>query len=114
MVVVMVCDICVLVIKLVDWLYNVCIWCYVSVEFVQCKVREIFEIYVLLVYWLGMNIIKWEFEDFLFVMLYFKVYDEIVRLVSERVLVCEEYFVKVCEQVMVDLCSVKFKVIVIG
>src|SRR6476661_5778972 len=99
MVVAMARDIRVLVIKLADRLHNARTWRYVSVESAQRKARETLEIYAPLAHRLGMNTIKWELEDLSFATLYPKVYDEIVRLVSERAPAREEYLATVREQV---------------
>src|SRR4051812_17009515 len=57
---------------------------------------------------------KWEMEDLSFATLYPKVYDEIVRLVSERAPAREEYLAKVREQVTADLRTAKLKTTVTG
>ncbi|MGN6300261.1 MAG: RelA/SpoT family protein, partial [Angustibacter sp.] len=114
MVVAMARDIRVLVIKLADRLHNARTWRYVSVESAQRKARETLEIYAPLAHRLGMNTIKWELEDLSFATLYPKVYDEIVRLVSERAPAREEYLAKVREQVTADLRSAKLKATVTG
>ncbi|MFC6005805.1 RelA/SpoT family protein [Angustibacter luteus] len=114
MVVAMARDIRVLVIKLADRLHNARTWRYVSVESAQRKARETLEIYAPLAHRLGMNTIKWELEDLSFATLYPKVYDEIVRLVSERAPAREEYLAKVREQVTADLRGAKLKATVTG
>jgi GTP diphosphokinase / guanosine-3',5'-bis(diphosphate) 3'-diphosphatase len=114
MVVAMARDIRVLVIKLADRLHNARTWRYVSVESAQRKARETLEIYAPLAHRLGMNTIKWELEDLSFATLYPKVYDEIVRLVSERSPAREEYLAKVREQVTADLRSARLKATVTG
>ncbi|WP_460458100.1 RelA/SpoT family protein [Angustibacter peucedani] len=114
MVVAMARDIRVLVIKLADRLHNARTWRYVSVASAQRKARETLEIYAPLAHRLGMNTIKWELEDLSFATLYPKVYDEIVRLVSERAPAREEYLATVREQVTADLRSAKLKATVTG
>ncbi len=114
MVVAMARDIRVLVIKLADRLHNARTWRYVSVESAQRKARETLEIYAPLAHRLGMNTIKWELEDLSFATLYPKVYDEIVRLVSERAPAREEYLASVREQVTADLRAGKLKATVTG
>ncbi|OJX94383.1 MAG: GTP pyrophosphokinase [Micrococcales bacterium 73-15] len=114
MVVAMARDIRVLVIKLADRLHNARTWKYVSSSSAEKKARETLEIYAPLAHRLGMNTIKWELEDLSFATLYPKVYDEIVRLVSERAPAREEYLGVVREQVMQDLRAVKIKAVVTG
>src|SRR6478752_1912366 len=114
MVIAMARDIRVLVIKLADRLHNARTWRYVSAESAQRKARETLEIYAPLAHRLGMNTIKWELEDLSFATLYPKVYDEIVRLVSERAPAREEYLAKVREQVTADLRGAKLKATVTG
>jgi len=84
MVVAMARDIRVLVIKLVDRQHNMRTLSYLSLEKQEQKARETLEIYAPLAHRLGMNTIKWELEDLAFASLYPKMYDEIVRLVSQR------------------------------
>jgi guanosine-3',5'-bis(diphosphate) 3'-pyrophosphohydrolase len=114
MVVAMARDIRVLVIKLADRLHNARTWGFVSVESAQRKARETLEIYAPLAHRLGMNTIKWELEDLSFAALYPKVYDEIVRMVSERAPSREEYLATVREQVTADLRGAKLKATVTG
>ncbi|WP_460447680.1 RelA/SpoT family protein [Angustibacter aerolatus] len=114
MVVAMARDIRVLVIKLADRLHNARTWRYVSVASAQRKARETLEIYAPLAHRLGMNTIKWELEDLSFATLYPKVYDEIVRLVSERAPAREEYLAQVRQEVTDDLRGAKLKATVTG
>ncbi len=114
MVVAMARDIRVLVIKLADRLHNARTWRHVSKEAAQRKAKETLEIYAPLAHRLGMNTIKWELEDLSFQALYPKVYDEIVRLVSERAPAREEYLNTVREQVSADLKAAKIKATVTG
>lgn len=105
MIVVMLKDICVLFIKLVDCLYNVCIWGFVLFEKVLKKVKEMLEIYVFLVNWFGIQVIKFELEDLLFVVLYFKIYNEIYSFIVQCILQCEKYLNQVVEEIDEDLCD---------
>jgi GTP diphosphokinase / guanosine-3',5'-bis(diphosphate) 3'-diphosphatase len=114
MVVAMARDIRVLVIKLADRLHNARTWRYVSVASAQRKARETLEIYAPLAHRLGMNTIKWELEDLSFATLYPRVYDEIVRLVSERAPAREEYLATVRAQVTEDLRTARIKATVTG
>ncbi|MDO8107814.1 bifunctional (p)ppGpp synthetase/guanosine-3',5'-bis(diphosphate) 3'-pyrophosphohydrolase [Isoptericola sp. b441] len=109
MVVAMARDIRVLVIKLADRLHNARTWKYVSAESAERKARETLEIYAPLAHRLGMNTIKWELEDLSFHTLYPKVFDEIVRLVSERAPARDEYLTQVREQVTADLRTAKIR-----
>ena len=109
MVVAMARDIRVLVIKLADRLHNARTWRYVPVESAQRKARETLEIYAPLAHRLGMNTMKWELEDLSFQTLYPKIYDEIVRLVSERAPARDEYLTTVREQVLMDLRGARIK-----
>ena len=84
MVVAMARDIRVLVIKLADRLHNMRTIKYVKPASAERSARETLEIYAPLAHRLGMNTLKWELEDLAFATLYPKVYDEIVRLVSDR------------------------------
>lgn len=81
MLVVMVKDLRVLIIKLVDWFYNMRIIVVWLLDKQVWIVVEIFDIYVLLVYCLGMQELKQQLEDLLFSALYFKCYVEIDYMV---------------------------------
>ncbi|MEI6404442.1 MAG: bifunctional (p)ppGpp synthetase/guanosine-3',5'-bis(diphosphate) 3'-pyrophosphohydrolase [Actinomycetes bacterium] len=103
MVVAMARDIRVLVIKLVDRLHNMRTLSYMSIDKQEQKARETLEIYAPLASRLGMNAIKWELEDLAFASLYPKMFDEIVRLVSERAPARDEYLQEIVEAVESDL-----------
>ncbi|MCV2394537.1 bifunctional (p)ppGpp synthetase/guanosine-3',5'-bis(diphosphate) 3'-pyrophosphohydrolase [Actinotalea sp. M2MS4P-6] len=112
MVVAMARDIRVLVIKLADRLHNARTWKYVPQASAERKARETLEIYAPLAHRLGMNTIKWELEDLSFATLYPKIYEEIVRLVSERAPARDEYLTTVREQVFADLRAAKIRAVV--
>ena len=114
MVVAMARDIRVLVIKLADRLHNARTWRFVSSGSAEKKARETLEIYAPLAHRLGMNTIKWELEDLSFATLYPKVYDEIVRLVSEQAPAREEYLAVVREHIVDDLKQAKIRSTVTG
>ncbi|MBU6347536.1 MAG: RelA/SpoT family protein, partial [Actinomycetales bacterium] len=103
MVVAMARDIRVLVIKLSDRLHNMRTLGYLPAEKQEQKARETLEIYAPLAHRLGMNAIKWELEDLSFATLYPKMYDEIVRLVSQQAPARNEYLNTVISEVSVDL-----------
>ena len=84
MVVAMSKDIRVLVIKLADRLHNARTWGFVNPESARRKAQETLEIYAPLAHRLGISTIKQELEDICFAILYPKVYDEIVNLVTQR------------------------------
>ena len=84
MIVAMARDIRVLVIKLADRLHNMRTIKYVKPASAERSARETLEIYAPLAHRLGMNTLKWELEDLAFATLYPKVYEEIVRLVTDR------------------------------
>ncbi|MCL1898092.1 MAG: HD domain-containing protein, partial [Micrococcales bacterium] len=107
-------DIRVLVIKLADRLHNARTWKYVSSAAAERKARETLEIFAPLAHRLGMNTIKWELEDLSFATLFPKVYDEIVRVVTERAPARAEYLRVVSEQLKADLRSAKIKGTVTG
>ncbi len=99
MVVAMARDIRVLVIKLADRLHNMRTIKYVKPAVgSERSARETLEIYAPLAHRLGMNTLKWELEDLAFATLYPKVYDEIVRLVSDRSPSRDDYLAGVIEQ----------------
>src|SRR6478735_4879811 len=114
MVIAMARDIRVLVIKLADRLHNARTWRYVSEESAKRKANETLDIYAPLAHRLGMNTIKWELEDLAFATLYPKVYDEIVRLVSDRSPSRDDYLTGVIEQLNSDLKSAKIRSQVTG
>jgi len=84
MVVAMSKDIRVLVIKLADRLHNARTWGFVSEESAKRKAQETLEIYAPLAHRLGISTMKLELEDISFSVLYPKVYEEIVNLVTQR------------------------------
>ena len=114
MVVAMARDIRVLVIKLADRLHNMRTIKYLPVAKQEKKARECLEIFAPLAHRLGMNTIKWELEDISFATLYPKVYDEIVRLVTDRAPSRDDYLSRVIEQVTDDLKGAKIKAQVTG
>lgn len=114
MIVAMSKDIRVLVIKLADRLHNARTWRYVSRASAERKATETLEIYAPLAHRLGMNTIKWELEDISFMTLYPKVYEEIVRLVSERAPAREELLTSVKQQVADDLKAARINCVVTG
>jgi GTP diphosphokinase / guanosine-3',5'-bis(diphosphate) 3'-diphosphatase len=114
MVVAMARDIRVLVIKLADRLHNMRTIRYVRQETQERKARECLEIFAPLAHRLGMNTIKWELEDLSFATLYPKVYDEIVRLVTDRAPSRDEYLSGVIDHVTGDLRGAKIRASVTG
>ena len=114
MVVAMSRDIRVLVIKLADRLHNMRTLRYLPRHKQERKSREVLEIFAPLAHRLGMNTIKWELEDLAFAILYPKMYDEIVRLVSERAPKREEYLSQVIDAVHGDLREAKIRATVTG
>lgn len=84
MIMAMVQDICVIFIKFVDCIYNMCMLGLFRLDKCRCIVCEIFEIYSSLVYRLGIYYIKIEFEELGFEVLYFnryRVIKEVVKVV---------------------------------
>jgi GTP pyrophosphokinase len=114
MVVAMARDIRVLVIKLADRLHNMRTIRYLRQEKQEQKARECLEIFAPLAHRLGMNTIKWELEDLSFATLYPKVYDEIVRLVTDRAPSRSDYLGGVIDHVTADLKSAKIRAQVTG
>jgi GTP pyrophosphokinase len=114
MVVAMARDIRVLVIKLADRLHNMRTLRYLRPEKQEQKARETLEIFAPLAHRLGMNTIKWELEDLAFATLYPKVYDEIVRLVTDRAPSRDEYLSTVVDKVTGDLRGSKIRASVTG
>ncbi len=114
MVVAMSRDIRVLVIKLADRLHNARTWGFVPIESARRKAQETLEIYAPLAHRLGINTIKWELEDISFSVLYPKVYEEIVNLVSQRAPQREQYIDGVIAEIESDLRENKVKGSVAG
>ncbi|MFM6963196.1 MAG: RelA/SpoT family protein [Micrococcales bacterium] len=114
MVVAMSRDIRVLVIKLADRLHNARTWGFVPIESAKRKAQETLEIYAPLAHRLGINTIKWELEDISFGVLYPKVYEEIVNLVSQRAPQREQYIDGVIAEIEEDLRENKVKGSVAG
>jgi GTP pyrophosphokinase len=109
MVVAMSKDIRVLVIKLADRLHNARTWKFVSEESAKRKAQETLEIYAPLAHRLGISTVKLELEDLSFEILYPKVYEEIVNLVTQRTPMREEYLAEVIGAIETDLKSEKIK-----
>ena len=109
MVVAMSKDIRVLVIKLADRLHNARTWKYVPEESAKRKAQETLEIYAPLAHRLGISTIKLELEDLSFGVLYPKVYEEIVNLVTQRTPKREEYIDTVISSIEADLKESKIK-----
>ena len=109
MVVAMSKDIRVLVIKLADRLHNARTWKYVSEQSAKRKAQETLEIYAPLAHRLGISTLKLELEDLSFEILYPKVYEEIVNLVTQRTPMREEYLDEVIGAIESDLKSERIK-----
>ena len=109
MVVAMSKDIRVLVIKLTDRLHNARTWGFVPIESARRKAQETLEIYAPLAHRLGINTLKWELEDISFSVLYPKVYEEIVNLVSQRAPKRDDFIHGVIEVINDDLKDSKIK-----
>lgn len=114
MVVAMSKDIRVLVIKLADRLHNARTWGFVSEESAKRKAQETLEIYAPLAHRLGISTIKWELEDISFSVLYPKVYEEIVNLVTQRTPKRAEFIDNVIESISEDLRDAKIRGSVAG
>ena len=114
MVVAMSKDIRVLVIKLADRLHNARTWGFVSEESAKRKAQETLEIYAPLAHRLGISTIKWELEDISFSVLYPKVYEEIVNLVTQRTPKRAEFIDSVIESINEDLRDAKIRGTVAG
>jgi GTP pyrophosphokinase len=109
MVVAMSKDIRVLVIKLADRLHNARTWKFVSEESAKRKAQETLEIYAPLAHRLGISTVKLELEDLSFEILYPKVYEEIVNLVTQRTPMREQYLDEVIGAIEADLKAEKVK-----
>lgn len=109
MVVAMSRDVRVLVIKLADRLHNARTWGFVSPDSAKRKAQETLEIYAPLAHRLGISTIKTELEDISFAVLYPKVYEEIVNLVTQRNPKRSEYTDKVIEEIDFELRENRIK-----
>ena len=109
MVVAMSKDIRVLVIKLTDRLHNARTWGFVPIESARRKAQETLEIYAPLAHRLGINTLKWELEDISFSVLYPKVYEEIVNLVSQRAPKRDDFIQGVIDAINDDLKTSKVR-----
>ncbi len=109
MVVAMSKDVRVLVIKLADRLHNARTWGFVPIESAKRKAQETLEIYGPLAHRLGISTIKTELEDISFAVLYPKVYEEIVSLVTQRNPLRSEYTENVIEAISAELRTNKVK-----
>ena len=114
MVVAMARDIRVLVIKLADRLHNMRTLQWLPAEKQATKARETLEIYAPLAHRLGMNTVKWELEDLAFATLHPKMYEEIVRLVSQRAPAREQYLERVISDVDGKLREARIRATVTG
>jgi GTP diphosphokinase / guanosine-3',5'-bis(diphosphate) 3'-diphosphatase len=109
MVVAMSRDIRVLVIKLADRLHNARTWGFVNQDSAKRKAQETLEIYAPLAHRLGISTMKTELEDISFAVLYPKVYDEIVNLVTQRTPQRSEYTDAVIDEINTELRANKIK-----
>jgi GTP diphosphokinase / guanosine-3',5'-bis(diphosphate) 3'-diphosphatase len=109
MVVAMSKDVRVLVIKLADRLHNARTWGFVPIESAKRKAQETLEIYAPLAHRLGISTIKSELEDISFAVLYPKVFEEIVSLVTQRNPSRSEYTENVIEEIATELRTNKVK-----
>jgi GTP pyrophosphokinase len=114
MVVAMARDIRVLVIKLADRLHNMRTLQWLPPEKQAVKARETLEIYAPLAHRLGMNTVKWELEDLSFATLHPKMYEEIVRLVSQRAPAREQYLEHVITDIDGKLRAARIRATVTG
>ena len=109
MVVAMSKDVRVLVIKLADRLHNARTWGFVPIESAKRKAQETLEIYGPLAHRLGISTIKTELEDISFAVLYPKVYEEIISLVTQRNPLRNEYTENVIDAIGTELRNNKVK-----
>src|SRR3954452_6275178 len=112
MIVAMARDPRVLVIKLADRLHNMRTLRFLPPEKQEKKARETLEILAPLAHRLGMNTIKWELEDLPFAILHPERYDEIVRLVAERVPTRDTYLAETTSAVTEQLKAAKIEAVV--
>lgn len=111
---VMVCDVCVIFVKFVDCLYNMCMFGVVLMEKCCCVVWEMFDIYVLIVYWFGLNNMYCELQDMSFVnfnLYCYVMFEKVVKVVCGN---CCEVISKIFEVVQCVMVDVKIDVEIIG
>jgi GTP pyrophosphokinase len=94
---------------LADRLHNARTWKFVSEESAKRKAQETLEIYAPLAHRLGISTVKLELEDLSFEILYPKVYEEIVNLVTQRTPMREDYLAEVIGAIETDLKTEKIK-----
>jgi len=104
----------VLLIKLADRLHNMRTIRWMSPEKQQQKARETLEIYAPMAHRMGLNPLKVELEDLAFATLHPKMYEEIVRLVSQRAPARDQYMAQVIAEIEADLRRYKIKAKVTG
>ncbi|WP_044086804.1 RelA/SpoT family protein [Bifidobacterium bombi] len=114
MVVAMSRDVRVLVVKLADRVHNARTWRYVKPSNAQRKARETLDVYAPLANRLGINAIKTELEELSFKVLYPKIYNEIVVLVSRRAGQRDVYLKQILEEINEDLDEIHVKASVTG
>ena len=114
MVVAMSRDVRVLVVKLADRVHNARTWRYVKTSSAQKKARETLDVYAPLANRLGMNAIKTELEELSFKVLYPKIYNEIVVLVSRRAGQRDVYLKQILSEINEDLEEQHIKAYVTG
>jgi guanosine-3',5'-bis(diphosphate) 3'-pyrophosphohydrolase len=112
MIVAMARDPRVLVIKLADRLNNMRTLRFLPPEKQEKKARETLEILAPLAHRLGINTIKWELEDLPFAILYPERYDQIARLVAERVPTRDTYLAEITSAVTDQLKAAKIEAVV--
>ncbi len=114
MVVAMSRDVRVLVVKLADRVHNARTWRYVKQSSAQKKAHETLDVYAPLANRLGMNAIKTELEELSFKVLYPKIYNEIVVLVSRRAGQRDVYLKQILAEIKEDLDDQNIKGYVTG
>ncbi|MFE1593039.1 RelA/SpoT family protein [Nocardia sp. NPDC058705] len=104
----------VLVIKVADRLHNMRTMRFLPPEKQAKKAKETLEVIAPLAHRLGMAKVKWELEDLAFAILHPKKYDEIARLVADRVSARDTYLTKVRTAVDRTLAAARITAVVEG
>lgn len=107
LILVLVKDICVIVVKLIDWLYNMQMFEYMKFEVWCCILCEMFEIYLLFVYWFGMLKVQGEFEDLVFFYFYLYQFVEFKMCFDEKIKFGEGVMQCICDQFVCDFEEVQ-------